>query len=161
MRIGGQCIVTLKYSLRLGDGQVVESSGTGEPLVYLHGSGQIMPGLERQLEGMEVGESRQLTVSPAEGYGERDEQKMQQVPRSVFGDKPIGVGDELIAVDEEQNQIPVRIDKMEGDQVTVDFNHPLAGKTLHFDVTVEEVREATAEERSHGHVHGPGQVHVH
>ena len=160
MKVAAKCVVSLDYSLHLGDGKVIDTSSGGEPLTYLHGSGQIIPGLEKQLEGLEEGVTKQLVLAPKDGYGEREEENVQQVSRAQFGDKPIKEGDELVAIDEHQHEIPVRVAKVEGDKVTVDFNHPLAGKTLHFAITVKGVRQATAEELSHGHAHG-GDGHHH
>jgi FKBP-type peptidyl-prolyl cis-trans isomerase SlyD len=159
MKIAANCVVSLDYSLHLGDGAIVDSSGDGEPLVYLHGSGQVIPGLERQLEGLSVGDARQLTVAPKDGYGEQDPKQIQEVDKQAFGDRALKAGDEFIAVDDHENEIPVRIQAVHGEKVTVDFNHPLAGKTLHFSIKVTEVREATKEELDHGHAHGDGPHH--
>jgi len=161
MKVASQCVVSLEYSLHLGDGKVVDSSEGGEPLTYLQGSGQIIPGLEQQLLGLEEGASKQVVIGPKDAYGESDPESIQEVTRDHFGDKAIKEGDEFIAVDDEHHEIPVRIAKVEGDKVTVDFNHPLAGKTLHFDIKVKGVRQATAEELSHGHAHGGGHDHHH
>ncbi|HEY3449149.1 MAG TPA: peptidylprolyl isomerase [Myxococcales bacterium] len=161
MKVAAKCVVSLEYSLHLGDGKVIDSSSGGEPLTYLHGSGQIIPGLEKQLEGLEEGTSQQVVIGPKDGYGEREAENIQQIGRDHFGDKPLKEGDEFVAIDDHHNEIPVRIEKVEGDQVTVDFNHPLAGKTLHFQITVKGVREATAEELSHGHAHGGDGHHHH
>ncbi|MBI5548892.1 MAG: peptidylprolyl isomerase [Deltaproteobacteria bacterium] len=160
MKVAAKCVVSLDYSLHLGDGAVVDTSAGGEPLTYMHGTGQIIPGLEKQLEGMDVGETRQLVVPPADGYGELDPASVQEVTRNHFGDRELKAGDEFVAIDDQHHEIPVRIQKVTGDMVTVDFNHPLAGKTLHFSVTVKDVRVATAEELSHGHAHhGDGHHH--
>jgi len=161
MKIAANCVVSLEYSLHLGDGAIIDSSASGKPLVYLHGSGQIIPGLEHQLEGLTAGEARQLTVAAKDGYGEHDPMAIQQVDKKAFGDKVLKAGDEFIAVDDQENEIPVRVKAVEGEKVTVDFNHPLAGKPLHFSVKVTEVREATEEERSHGHAHGGDGHHHH
>jgi FKBP-type peptidyl-prolyl cis-trans isomerase SlyD len=156
MRIEKGRVVDLDYSLHLGDGEIVDRSDPGEPLTYLHGEGEIVPGLENALEGMEVGQRKEVVVAPEEGYGDRDPDRVQRVPRKAF---PAGfvpeVGMELSAQGPEGDEIPFVVQRVEPDTVTIDLNHPLAGKTLHFDVTVREVREATAEERSHGHAHGP------
>jgi FKBP-type peptidyl-prolyl cis-trans isomerase SlyD len=109
---------------------------------------------------MEAGESKQLVVPPAEGYGERDPENVQEVAKEQFGDRALKKGDEFVAIDDQHNEIPVRIEEILGDKVKVDFNHPLAGKTLHFSVTIKDVRNATAEELSHGHAHG-GDGHHH
>ena len=110
---------------------------------------------------MSAGDSKTVTVAPAEGYGDRDQEAVREVPRSAFGGKDLKSGDTFIAVDEEQNEMPVRIEKVAGDAITVDFNHPLAGKTLHFSVKVKDVRKATKEELSHGHAHGGDGHHHH
>jgi FKBP-type peptidyl-prolyl cis-trans isomerase SlyD len=161
VKVAAQCVVSLDYSLHLGDGKVVDSSEGAEPLVYLHGSGQIIPGLEQALGGMEAGESKELTVSPKDGYGERDAENVQEITRDHFGDRELKPGDEFVAIDDQKNEIPVRVESVAGDKVTVDFNHPLAGKTLHFAVTIKEVRAATPEELSHGHAHGGDGHHHH
>ncbi len=160
MKIEKGRVVDLDYSLHLGDGEIVDRSDPGEPLTYLHGEGEIVPGLESALEGMEAGQQKRVVVSPGEGYGDRDPERVQRVPRKAF---PAGfvpeVGMELSAQGPEGDEIPFVVQKVEPDTVTIDLNHPLAGKTLHFDVTVREVRDATAEERQHGHAHGPDGHH--
>jgi FKBP-type peptidyl-prolyl cis-trans isomerase SlyD len=166
MKIGKGSVVSLQYKLHLGDGQVIDASEPGDPLVYLHGESQIVPGLERELEGLETGAARQVAVAPADGYGELDLTAVQRVPKHAFpeGFEP-EVGQELVAQGPDGQPLPFvvkGVEKgLEGEIVVVDFNHPLAGKTLHFDVTVVEVRGATAEELEHGHVHGPGEHHEH
>jgi FKBP-type peptidyl-prolyl cis-trans isomerase SlyD len=166
MKIGKGSVVSLQYKLHLGDGQVIDASEPGDPLVYLHGESQIVPGLERELEGLESGAARQVAVAPADGYGELDLTAVQRVPKHAFpeGFEP-EVGQELVAQGPDGQPLPFvvkGVEKgLEGEIVVVDFNHPLAGKTLHFDVTVVEVRVATAEELEHGHVHGPGEHHEH
>jgi len=161
MKIASKCIVSLDYTLHLGDGDIIDRSSEGEPLVYLHGIGQIVPGLERQLEGLTAGDAVQLTVPPKDGYGELDPKAIQEVEKKAFGDRAVKAGDEFIAVDDHENEIPVRIQSIEGEKVTVDFNHPLAGMTLHFSIKVTAVREATEEELTHGHAHGGDGHHHH
>lgn len=163
MKIAKGSVVGLDYSLHLGDGQVVDQSEPGEPLTYLHGEGQIVPGLESALEGADVGESRKVVVAPADGYGEHDPRGVQEVPRKAFppgfDPKP---GMELTAEGADGEPVPFVIREVKPESVVIDLNHPLAGKTLHFDVTVREVRAATAEELEHGHAHGPeGHGHEH
>ena len=156
MKIGNGTVVGIDYSLHLGDGQVVDKS-EGEPLAYIHGEGQIVPGLEQALVGMDVGDQKQVVVEPGEGYGEHDPRGVQEVSRQAFPDGfDPQVGMQLVA--EAPNGDPVQfiIKEVREQTVLVDFNHPLAGRTLHFDVTVREVREATEEEMAHGHAHGPG-----
>ncbi|MBN8226805.1 peptidylprolyl isomerase [Corallococcus macrosporus] len=159
MKIANGKVVALEYRLHLGDGQVIDQSAPGQPLAYLHGHGQIVPGLEGALGGLGVGESKQVVVAPDQGYGNHNPEGVRTVPRSML---PPGfapqVGQTLMAQTEDGN-IPLRIQTVNPDSVVVDLNHPLAGKTLHFDVTVREVRDATQEELTHGHVHGPGGAH--
>ncbi len=156
MRIEKGRVVDIDYSLHLGDGKVVDHSDPGEPLTYLHGEGEIVPGLESALEGAEVGDRRQVVVAPAEGYGDHDPRGIQRVPRQAFPpDFQPQVGMELSAQGPDGDEVAFVIQRVEPDAVTIDLNHPLAGKTLHFDVTVREVRDATPDEIEHGHVHGP------
>lgn len=167
MKIAKGSVVSLQYKLHFGDGVVVDASEPGDPLVYLHGESQIVPGLERELAGLEQGAARQVTVAPVDGYGEVDLSAVQRVPLTAFpeGFQP-QEGQELVAQGPDGQPLPFVVKGVEkslqGDVVVVDFNHPLAGKTLHFDVTVVEVREASAEELEHGHAHGPeGHDHGH
>ena len=157
MKVANGTVVGIDYSLHLGDGQVIDASSPGEPLTYLHGEGQIVPGLESALEGLQAGDKKQVVVKPGEGYGEHDPHGIQEVQRSAF---PQGfapeVGMELTAEGEDGEPVPFSIREVRPESVVIDLNHPLAGKTLHFDVTVRDVREATDEEREHGHAHGPG-----
>ncbi|MBI5851074.1 MAG: peptidylprolyl isomerase [Planctomycetes bacterium] len=153
-------VVSIHYKLTLDDGSVVDSSAGGEPLDYLHGTQSIVVGLERALEGRTIGERFDVAVSPEDGYGLPDPNAVQDVPRRVFPpDANLRVGMSFQARDENQNPIMGTIRKMVDDQITVDFNHPLAGRRLHFAIEVSGVREATAQERSHGHVHGHGHDH--
>lgn len=147
----------MHYKLTLDDGEVVDSSEGGEPLAYLHGHGNIVPGLESALEGKTSGTELKVSVKPEDGYGERDEEAVQTVPRSAFPeDASLEVDLQFQAVDQDQNPIMGRITALEGDQVTVDFNHMLAGMTLNFEVSITDIRDSTEEEQTHGHVHGPG-----
>jgi FKBP-type peptidyl-prolyl cis-trans isomerase SlyD len=160
MKIANGTVVSIDYRLHLGDGKVIDASEPGEPLTYLHGEGQIVPGLERELEGLDVGDARQVVVPPADGYGQRNPQGMQKVERKAFPpDVELAPGLELSAVGPDGEVVPFVVHEVKGDTVVVDLNHPLAGKTLHFDVTVREVRTPTAEELEHGHAHGPGGHH--
>lgn len=156
MKIGKDRVVELEYRLHLGDGQVIDSSEPGKPLSYLHGRGQIVPGLEGALEGLDTGEAKQVVVAPAQGYGEHDARGLQEVPRTMFpATAELTPGMRLAAQTDSGEVIPIGIHEVKGQTVIVDLNHPLAGKTLHFDVTVRSVRDATAEELTHGHAHGP------
>jgi FKBP-type peptidyl-prolyl cis-trans isomerase SlyD len=160
MKIGKGSVVGMDYSLHLGDGDVVDASSPGKPLSYLHGEGQIVPGLERALEGMDVGESKQVVVPPEDGYGVHDPAGVQEVPLQAF---PSGmapeVGMQFTAHGPQGETIPFSVKELKTETAVIDLNHPLAGRTLHFDVTVREVRAATPEELEHGHAHGPGQHH--
>ncbi|MBX5480945.1 MAG: peptidylprolyl isomerase [Myxococcaceae bacterium] len=159
-KIAKDHVVALDYKLHLGDGKIIDQSEEGEPLLYLHGGGQIVPGLERQLEGLDAGHSGQFVVSPKEGYGEHDPRGVQVVPISSFPPgAEVKAGMEFLAEGPDGGAIPVNVKEVKGDRVVIDLNHPLAGKTLHFDITVRAVRKATAEELEHGHVHGEGGEH--
>ncbi|MGA1525528.1 MAG: FKBP-type peptidyl-prolyl cis-trans isomerase [Planctomycetota bacterium] len=149
-------VAKIHYKLTNDQGDVVDSSEGREPLCYLHGHGNIVVGLEEALTGQAVGAELNVTVSPEHGYGARDDRAVQTVPRGAFPpDAPLS----FQARDEAGRPLMGTITKLAGDDVTVDFNHPLAGQTLHFEVSITEVRTATEEEISHGHVHGPGGHH--
>ena len=157
MDISKDKVVAIDYKLTDNDGQVLDSSEGQEPLFYLHGAGNIIPGLENSLEGKSTGDQLQVTVAPAEGYGERNDELKQQVLREQFeGIDDLELGMQFRVPTESGQHIVVTVVEIGEDVVTIDGNHALAGVTLNFDVTVREVREATEEELSHGHVHGPG-----
>lgn len=150
-------VVTIHYTLTLTSGEIADSSSGRDPLAYLHGAGNIIPGLEKQLAGKAPGDKLEVKVAPEEGYGQRDDQAVQQVPRDAFpADVELQAGLTFHAQDPNGHPVMGTIAALEGDQVTVDFNHPLAGETLTFAVEVIGVREPSAEEVQHGHVHGPG-----
>jgi FKBP-type peptidyl-prolyl cis-trans isomerase SlyD len=150
-------VVTIHYTLTIDGGQVVDSSEGRDPLAYLHGASNIVPGLENALTGKAAGESLQVTVEPAEGYGERIEEAMQTVPRDRFpGGEDLQPGLQFQATNEDGMAMIGTITGVTDSEVQVDFNHPLAGVTLNFAVEIVEIRDATAEEKEHGHVHGPG-----
>jgi FKBP-type peptidyl-prolyl cis-trans isomerase SlyD len=152
-------VVTFNYTLKDDAGQVIDSSAEGEPLAYLHGHGNLVPGLERELEGKGTGDNLAVKITPADGYGEYSQELVQKVPRRALkGISKITVGMRLHA-QTEQGPRPVTVKAVTGDMVTIDGNHPLAGKNLSFDVQILDVREATEEELAHGHVHGPGGHH--
>jgi FKBP-type peptidyl-prolyl cis-trans isomerase SlyD len=151
-------VVTLHYTLRDDAGEIIDSSADGEPLAYLHGHGNLVPGLERELSGKRAGDTLQVAVSAADGYGEYDQALVQRVPRRALkGLANLRVGMRLEA--QTGHARAVIVTQIMGDMVTLDGNHPLAGKNLHFQVEVAGVRAATDEELSHGHVHGPGGHH--
>jgi FKBP-type peptidyl-prolyl cis-trans isomerase SlyD len=156
MKISDKTVVDVDYTLHLGDGEVVDRS-EGEPLSYIQGAGQIVPGLEQALEGLEPGATKQVVVPPADGYGEHDARGVQEVQREAFpeGFEP-KVGMQLVAEAPNGDPVQFTIRELRPSTILVDFNHPLAGRTLHFDVTIRGVRAATEEELEHGHAHGPG-----
>lgn len=153
-------VVSIDYKLVDDDGDLIDSSDEGEPLVYLHGNGNIIPGLEKQLEGKKQGDSIACVLNPVDGYGERDESLVFTVGKDEFEGSEVDVGMQFEAHGENGAQI-VTVISVEGDEVKVDANHPLAGEKLHFDVKVVDVREASAEELEHGHVHGAHDHHHH
>lgn len=156
MQIAENTAVSFHYTLTNDAGEVIDSSSGREPLAYLHGSGSIVPGLENAMEGHAAGDRFEVKVSPEEGYGQRHEGMVQSVPRSAFqGVDTIEVGMQFQARGP-QGVMSVTVAKVSDDEVTVDGNHPLAGQNLNFAIEVVSVREASAEELSHGHVHGPG-----
>lgn len=160
MTIKQNSVVTMHYELKGEDGEVLDSSTGQEPLVYLHGANNIIIGLEEQLVGKAVGETIEAQVSPEKGYGLPVEALVQQVPTSAFGAEieNVEIGMRFQA-ETEQGPVPVVVTAVENDMVTVDGNHPLAGKQLFFTCSIEEIRDASAEEVEHGHVHGPGGHH--
>lgn len=156
MIISDKCVASFHYTLTDNDGKVLDSSEGQEPLAYLHGAQNIVPGLEKELAGKTVGDKVSVRVPPAEGYGEKDDQLIQELPRSMFGGiDNIEAGMAFQAQTEHGMQV-VEVINVEGDTVTIDGNHPLAGIDLNFEVEITEVRDATTEELEHGHVHAPG-----
>ena len=159
MTIKTNSVVTLHYTLKDDGGEVIDRSAPQHPLAYLHGHGNLVPGLERELEGKSAGDKFTVKVLPAEGYGEYNRELVQQVPRRTLkGLAKITVGMRLQA-DTPEGPRALTVTRVAGDMVTLDGNHPLAGKNLNFDIAIEEVRAATSEEIEHGHVHGPGGHH--
>lgn len=156
MQISKNKVVTIDYTLTNNEGKVLDSSQGQDPLAYIHGIGNIIPGLEEALEGKQAGDALTVTVEPEKGYGLRNEELTQTVSRELFqGVEELSVGMQFQADGGHGPQV-VTITSIEGDDVTIDGNHPLAGATLNFDVSVVGVRDAEEEELSHGHVHGPG-----
>lgn len=143
----------MEYSLHV-DGEMIDSSQGREPLEFLQGAGNIIPGLEDELYGMEIGETRNVIVAAEDGYGELDPDAFMDVPREQFSPEiPLEVGVQLQLQDGNGQVMMARIDTVEADSVRLDFNHPLAGKELVFDVKIVGLRDATDEELEHGHVH--------
>jgi FKBP-type peptidyl-prolyl cis-trans isomerase SlyD len=160
MQIAAQKAVTIGYTLKDDAGKVLDSSDGGEPLTYLHGAGDIVPGLEKALDGKQVGDAISVSLSPEEAYGQRDERQVRNVPLRKLPKGKVEVGMQY-EVTTEAGPMLALVTAVRGDYATIDANHPLAGMRLHFDVKVVEVRDATAEELEHGHVHGPGDHHHH
>jgi FKBP-type peptidyl-prolyl cis-trans isomerase SlyD len=152
-------IVSLHYTLRDEQGKVIDTSSGRAPLTYLHGKGNIIPGLERALAGKAAGDTLDVTVAPAEGYGPRDERLVQIVARAKFGEVPNLAPGMQVRASGSQGARLVTVVRVDPDFVTVDGNHPLAGRTLHFTLKIADVRKATHEEIAHGHAHGPGGHH--
>lgn len=153
-------VVTMHYKLALDGGQVIDQSEGEEPLAYLHGAQNIVPGLEEALTGKSVGDSFDVSVPAEKGYGPRAEEAVQTVPRSAFPDgSALEAGVSFQATDQNDRPIMGTIEAVTDDTVTVDFNHPLAGRNLNFSIEVVGVRAATEEETSHGHPHGEGGHH--
>lgn len=148
-------VVFIHFTLTNDAGVVIDSSDGNEPLIYLHGADNIVPGLERELEGKKVGDKVQAVIPPEEGYGDREPGGTQQVPRSEFpGDMEIEVGMPFHAETGDGHMITVWVTDITPTYVELDMNHPLAGETLHFDVEIIQIRAATEEEMEHGHPHG-------
>jgi FKBP-type peptidyl-prolyl cis-trans isomerase SlyD len=159
MSITQDQVVSIHYTLKDDAGEVIDSSADREPLSYLHGHGNLIPGLERELTGRKAGDRLQVKIPPADGYGEYDRELVQSVPRRALKGIPeVKVGMRLQAQTAEGARA-VTVTHLTGDMVTLDGNHPLAGKNLNFEVEVAAVRAATPEELQHGHVHGAGGHH--
>jgi len=156
MKIASNTVVTIHYTLKDDKGELIESSIGGDPMEYIHGVGNLIPGLESKLEGKEKGAKLSVVVPPEDGYGENDPELIETVEKAEFESmEDLSVGKEFQYDDEDGNVFHVRVTGVDGDKVTVDGNHPLAGQTLAFEVEVLGVREASKEEVEHGHVHGP------
>ena len=156
MQITRHTVASIEYTLTDDAGEVLDTSRGHGPLTYVHGTGGLIPGLEAELEGKEAGAALKVRIAPADAYGERDEEMVARVPRTQMpSGAPLAVGTQFQARGPQGSQV-VTLVKVEDDAVWLDANHPLAGVHLTFDVSVVEVRAATAEEIEHGHVHGPG-----
>jgi FKBP-type peptidyl-prolyl cis-trans isomerase SlyD len=141
--------VVLEYTLKDEKGTVLDSSDAedGEPIVYVHGYGMLVPGLEVALMGLEVGSVKDVTVSPDEGFGDRDDELVLEIDRGDFPDpKKVAIGDEVVAESPDGDEVPMRVVEVKADTVVVDANHPLAGVTLRYSVIVKEIAQASEEE---------------
>lgn len=152
-------VVSMEYTLHV-DGELLDTSEEQGPLQFLAGYGNIVAGLESEMIGMKIGDSKDVVVQPMDGYGEFDDEAFMDVPKDQFPkDMPLEVDTELTVRDEDGNARYARVESIEGDTVRLDFNHPLAGAELHFNVKVVALREPNAEELDHGHVHEGGHHH--
>jgi len=153
MLIGNGKVAIIDYTLKDDEGDVLDASQNGE-FIYLHGAQNIIPGLEVALEGKQAGDSVSVSIEPKDAYGERDPERIQVVPRDMFEtDDEIVAGMQFHAQSPEGHMMVITVAEVDDDEVTIDGNHAMAGMNLHFSVDVVDVREATAEELEHGHVH--------
>jgi len=159
MLIEDKKIVVVNYTLTTDDGEVIDQSDDGS-FAYLHGAENVIAGLEKALTGKVVGDTLNVKVLPEDGYGERNDEMVQVVGTDMFeGNDKIEVGTQFHAEGPDGNEIMITVAAIEGDDVTIDGNHPLAGVNLNFDVSVIDIRDASEEEIAHGHVHGPDGHH--
>jgi FKBP-type peptidyl-prolyl cis-trans isomerase SlyD len=159
MTVADKKVVVIDYTLTNKDGQVLDKSENGQ-FAYLHGADNIIPGLENALAGKSTGDSFEVSVSPEEGYGQRDDNMVQTVSIDMFESADqVVVGQQFHAQSPEGHHIMITVTNVDGDQVTIDGNHPLAGQQLNFTGSVVEVRDATDQEIEHGHVHAHGHDH--
>ena len=160
MQISQHSVVSFHYRVEdVESSELIDSSAGADPMFYLHGAHNIIPGLERALEGKQQGDEVEVTVEAADAYGERSEDRVHKVPHEALqGVEKIEPGVTVVA-DTPQGQVNLVIVEVGAEEVTLDANHPLAGKRLRFNVSIETVREASEEEIAHGHVHGPGGHH--
>ena len=161
MTVEANKVVSIHYTLTNDAGELLDTSSGSEPLFYIHGSGNIVPGLERAMEGKKPGDAFDVDVSSEEGYGARNDEMIQKVPKTAFQNvEDLEIGMSFQAQTGGGMHIFIITD-IDDEHVTADGNHPLAGENLHFKIEVVDIREPTKEELSHGHVHGPGGHHHH
>jgi FKBP-type peptidyl-prolyl cis-trans isomerase SlyD len=161
MQIADDMAVLIHYKVTSDTGELIDSSEGDEPLSYIQGQGDIVPGLEQALAGKRAGDKLEVTVTPELGYGVRENGKIQKVPRSAFEDDADIQPGMRFQAQADDGEVLVTVAAVSGNEVTIDANHPLAGQTLTFAVEVVSVRACTPEELEHGHVHGPGGHHHH
>ncbi len=148
-------VVSLNFTLKDNEGNVIEKTSNEQPFTFLSGNQQILPKLEENVESMIIGGKKNIVLSPEEAYGEYQESAVQSVKKTEFPeDTELAEGMSFVAGTPDGKQMPFTVKNIEGEDVTIDFNHPLAGKTLEFDIELLDIRDATPEEVSHGHVHG-------
>ena len=160
MALESNKVVSISYTLKDNEGNVLDEAGNDNPFAFLSGQNQILPKLEEQINQMLIGSKKTVSLTAEDGYGVYDEKAVRQVKRSDFPEKmDIQEGQKYMADTGEGRHMPFIIKAIEGDEVTIDFNHPLAGVNLEFEIELLNVRDATDEELIHGHVHGPGGHH--
>lgn len=152
-------VVSFHYTLKNSAGEQLESSVGSEPLMYLEGVGQIIPGLEEAIKALKAGDKKTITVKAAEAYGEIEPEMIVEIPKERLPKQDVQVGDRFHADAGDGHAQVVQVTKVTDTHVTIDGNHPLAGQDLTFEVEIDSTREATKEELSHGHAHGPGGHH--
>lgn len=160
MALQANKVVTFNYILKDENGELLDSTEKGGPFSFISGNHQILPGLEEAIGNMIIGSKKNIKLAAADAYGEYDENAVQKINRSLFPEEAeLEIGMTYFAHSPEGQHLQFVITKIENEDITVNFNHPLAGKNLEFDVELLDVRDATPEEISHGHVHGPGGHH--
>ncbi len=153
-------VISISYSLKDTQGEELDRADIDKPLEYLHGSGNIVPGLENALEGLKVGDKKEVTVEPKDGYGEIMTDLKMELDRKAFPtDQKIATGMQFMAELADGKKHPFNVVDIKDNKIHVDGNHPLAGQTLHFSIEVTKIRAATSEELKHGHAHGEGGHH--
>ncbi len=153
-------VISISYSLKDGQGEELDRADTDKPLEYLHGSGNIVPGLENSLNGLKVGDKKEVTVEPKDGYGDILADLKMEIERKSFpADQKIAIGMEFMAELSDGKKHPFNVVDIKDDKIHVDGNHPLAGQTLYFSIEIMNIRDATADELKHGHAHGEGGHH--
>ena len=152
-RVEKDLVISMDYELKV-ENSIIDFSEDGDPIVFLQGHGNIIPGLESAIQGMKVGESKTVLVKPADGYGEYETENFIEVPKAEFPEEiPLEIGTEIGVNDENGEELTAYIEEVDANKITLNFNHPLAGKELEFHVKIVEIREATSEELEHGHIH--------
>jgi FKBP-type peptidyl-prolyl cis-trans isomerase SlyD len=160
LTVADDMVVSLDYTLRLDDGEIADTSTGGEPLEFLQGRGQVIPGLEQALYGMAVDDEKDVVVEAADGYGERDPEAVEEVAHDVFpSDMTLNPGMGLRMRDDSGRSLIAYVADVRPEGVLLDFNHPMAGETLYFHVKIAALRPATSEELTHGHAHSAEHSH--
>ncbi|PQO47059.1 peptidylprolyl isomerase [Blastopirellula marina] len=162
MKVAKNTVVSIAYTLKDEDGNVLDTADAAEPLAYLHGFGNLIAGMEKALDDRDAGETFEVVIPPEEAYGAFDDDLVWEIDKDQFSEDlgDIEVGSQFV-LETEDDQVLVTVAEIKEDFVIVDGNHELADETLYFNITVLDVREATAEELEHGHAHGPGSAHDH